>query len=374
MSEHAIDPSSTLPEFTERAELRARIAIYLGAGGDVRILRKTIAQFGSGLAALLSPTLPARLRSEASSTGMARRVDAVLARTEALGGRWVASGFPGFPSALAQSDVVLLCVAGELPVGPMVTLVGSRDAEEYGLWCARALSGAIAGAGGVVVSGGAKGIDSASHDGAVDGGGRTVVVLGQGLGSALASGQGDAYRRWCDHGAVISEYLPDAHGSKQSFPERNRIVAALGVCTVVVQAAIKSGTLITARLARELGRPVFVIPGEVGQAPCAGSNALIESGEGRALTAPSALAAVTGMPSLSGVSFPSRRGRASTGFLAAEADPVAAMHPAVRFLREAGPQTSTSLVAQFGAEWLGVALELELEGVIRRDAEGRYFA
>lgn len=375
MSEHT---NEWIPESVESqpdpAELRARLALYLGAGGDVRILRKTIAQFGSGLAALASPTLPARLRSESSSAGMARRVDSVLARTEDLGGRWVVPGAPGFPRGLAETDVALLCVAGRLPDAPMVTLVGSRDAEVYGLWCARALACAIARAGGVVVSGGAKGIDSACHDGAVDAGGQTVVVLGQGLGSALASGQGEAYRRWAERGAVVSEYLPDAHGSKQSFPERNRIVAALGVATVVVQAAVKSGTLITARSSRELGRPVFAVPGEVGRPSFAGSNAIIASGEGRALTAPAGLAALTGLSGLAGVAFPTRGDRGRPETVSREPDPVAAMHPAVRYLRGAGPQSAATLVAQFGADWLGVALQLELDGVIRRDAEGRYFA
>jgi DNA processing protein len=148
----------------------------------------------------------------------------------------------------------------------------------------------------------------------------------------------------------------------------------LGTATVVVQAAVKSGTLITARLARELGRPVFAIPGEVGRPSFAGSNALIASGEGRALTSPSALGTVTGLSGLSGIAFPTRGDRGGSETIGQEPDPVAAMHPAVRYLRGAGPQSAATLVAQFGADWLGVALQLELEGVIRRDAEGRYLA
>ena len=98
------------------------------------------------------------------------------------------------------------------------------------------------------------------------------------------------------------------------------------------------------------------------------------SGEGRALTAPSSLAAVIGLAGLEGVSFPARARRDAAGPAAGEPDPLAALHPAVRFLRGAGPQSAASLVEQFGADWLGIALQLELEGVIRRDAEGRYLA
>jgi len=375
MIKHPIAPPAahSLP-VDHDTEVRARLALYLGAGGDVRILRRTVANFGSGIGALAASALPARLRSEASSATMPRRVAAVLARTAELGGRWTVPGCAEFPAALIQSDVALLCVAGTLPEGSMVSLVGSRDAEEYGLWCARSLSGAIARAGGVVVSGGALGIDSACHDGALDSGGSTVVVLGQGLASALASGQGDCYRRWAGSGALVTEYLPDAHGSKQSFPERNRIVASLGVCTVVVQAAVKSGTLITARLARELGRPVFAIPGEVGLSACAGSNALLASQDARALHAPAALATVSGLAGLVGSAFPVRGQPDRTSGTRDDAGSMGSVHPAVRFLRHAGPQTAATLVAQFGEEWAGLALQLELDGAIRRDAEGRYLA
>jgi DNA processing protein len=168
-----------------------------------------------------------------------------------------------------------------------VSIVGTRRMTPYGARVARELASACAEVGIVVVSGLAQGIDSASHEGALDAHGRTVAVLGAGIAEYLADARGR--RRRLAHairasGALISEFPPDAPPQKWTFAQRNTTIAALGEITVVVEAPVGSGALITAEEARRLGRPLYVVPGPIGVAASAGANALIATGAAKALT------------------------------------------------------------------------------------------
>jgi DNA processing protein len=168
-----------------------------------------------------------------------------------------------------------------------VSIVGTRRMTPYGARVARELASACAEAGIVVVSGLAQGVDSAAHQGAVDAHGRTVAVLGAGIASYLADARGR--RRRLAHairasGALISEFAPEAPPQKWTFAQRNTTIAALGELTVVVEAPIGSGALITADEARRLGRPLYAVPGPIGVAASAGANALIAAGRAKALT------------------------------------------------------------------------------------------
>src|SRR5204862_6779761 len=151
----------------------------------------------------------------------------------------------------------------------------------------RELASACAEAGRVVVSGLAQGVDSAAHQGALDVGGKTVAVLGAGIESYLGDARGR--RRRLAHairasGALVSEFPPDAPPRKWTFAQRDTTIAALGELTVVVEAPIGSGALITAGEARRPGRPLYAVPAPIGVAASAGANALIASGEAKAVT------------------------------------------------------------------------------------------
>jgi DNA processing protein len=158
-----------------------------------------------------------------------------------------------------------------------VTIVGARRATSYGREIARELGRELAAAGMVVVSGLAFGIDGCAHRGALDAG-RTIAVLGCGPDVAYPSSHRTLWRRICETGLVISEFPPGATPWRWTFPARNRIMAALSGMTVVVEAATRSGSLITTDLAADLGRDLGAVPGPVTSRASAGPNSLLASG------------------------------------------------------------------------------------------------
>lgn len=160
-----------------------------------------------------------------------------------------------------------------------VTIVGARRASAYGLGVAEELARMLGRAGLAVVSGMANGIDSRAHGGALDGGGRTVAVLGGGADVPYPRRQLRLYRRiGAEGGAVVSELPPGTASFRWCFPARNRLMAALSRITVVVEAAERSGSLITATMALELGRDVGAVPGPVNAWLSAGTNQLLADG------------------------------------------------------------------------------------------------
>jgi DNA processing protein len=162
---------------------------------------------------------------------------------------------------------------------PAVAMVGARSCSSYGRSVTRALARDVAGAGVVVVSGMARGIDGEAHRGALDAGGATVAVLGCGIDRDYPAAHAELARRICDSGGlVVSEYEPGVEPAPWRFPARNRIIAGLGRATVVVEARERSGALITADFALEEGRDVLAVPGEITSALSAGTNALLRLG------------------------------------------------------------------------------------------------
>jgi DNA processing protein len=158
-----------------------------------------------------------------------------------------------------------------------VTIVGARRATSYGREVARELGRELAAAGMVVVSGLAFGIDACAHRGAIDVG-RTIAVLGCGPDVAYPASHRSLWRRICEIGLVISEFPPGATPWRWTFPARNRIMAALAGMTVVVEAATRSGSLITTDLAADLGRDLGAVPGPVTSRASAGPNGLLAAG------------------------------------------------------------------------------------------------
>jgi len=174
----------------------------------------------------------------------------------------------------------LLFVRGQVvPADQLaVAIVGTRHATSYGLKQARHLAYLLARSGVTVVSGMARGIDAAAHEGAIDGGGRTVAFLGGGLGEIYPSEHKPLAAAIAADGAVISEYAPRAKPRGGMFPQRNRLIAAMSLATLVVEAPDRSGALITARLAMEQNRDVMALPGPVTSRASRGCNQLIRDG------------------------------------------------------------------------------------------------
>lgn len=170
-------------------------------------------------------------------------------------------------------------VAGNLPAtAEAIAMVGSRNATGYGLSICRRLSRGLAARGITVVSGLALGIDTAAHRGALEGGGKTVAVLGSGLANVYPRKNRRLFEAVCDSGAVISEFDLYAEPEAHHFPKRNRIISGMTLGTVVVEAAKRSGSLITARLAAEQNREVFAVPGSIDSFKSTGTHSLIQQG------------------------------------------------------------------------------------------------
>jgi DNA processing protein len=162
--------------------------------------------------------------------------------------------------------------------GLAVAVIGARDASPQGLIAARDIAGDLARAGVVVVSGLARGVDSAAHRGALEGGGLTIAVLGTGIDVIYPAQNAELTEQIAAHGLLVTEFPPGSPPEDWHFPRRNRIISGLSKAVVVVEAREKSGSLITARLATDQGRDVMAVPGTVVDGINRGANALLRDG------------------------------------------------------------------------------------------------
>ena len=187
-----------------------------------------------------------------------------------------------YPGLLLQTEgaPASLFVTGDPNVlrFPQLAIVGSRNPTVGGEENARAFATALVRSGLVITSGLAQGIDAAAHEAAIAAGGKTVAVMGTGLCRVYPAANRELAHAVADNGALVSEFPLDAPPRREHFPRRNRIIASLSVGTLVVEAAVKSGSLITARLAGENGREVFAIPGSIHSALAKGCHRLIKQG------------------------------------------------------------------------------------------------
>ena len=195
----------------------------------------------------------------------------------------VSRGGTGYPPLLAElhdppDRLYLRGGPASVLAEPSVAVVGARSCSSYGAQVAREISRELAAAGVVVVSGLARGIDGEAHRGALAAGGRTVAVLGCGIDRDYPRAHAHLAGRVAESGAVVSEYPPGVEPSPWRFPARNRIVAGLARATIVVEARERSGALITADFALELGREVFAVPGEITSSLSSGTNDPIRQG------------------------------------------------------------------------------------------------
>ena len=187
-----------------------------------------------------------------------------------------------YPPSLREiyDPPLVLYVKGQLTARDKnaVAMVGSRMTTHYGIEAARKLAYQLAYTGVTVVSGGARGIDTAAHQGALSGKGRTIAVLGTGINLIWPPENADLFERIAANGAVLTQFPFNRPADKQSFPIRNRIVAGMTLGTVVVEAALSSGALITANFATEYGRQIFAVPGRIDSPRSKGCHDLIKKG------------------------------------------------------------------------------------------------
>ena len=213
-----------------------------------------------------------------------KNVDLVseLKRCEEFGCHVVTQEDEEYPELLRQiyDPPIVLYVKGTLTNKDKngVAMVGSRQTTYYGIEIARKLAYQLAYIGVTVVSGGARGIDTAAHQGALSGKGRTICVLGTGINIVFPPENAELFERVAASGAVITQYAFNRKADKQSFAIRNRIVAGMTLGTVVVEANLTSGALITANFATEYGRQIFAVPGRIDSPRSKGCHDLIKKG------------------------------------------------------------------------------------------------
>jgi DNA processing protein len=218
----------------------------------------------------------------ASVARAAERVPAQLAALARIGGRVLAWSDADYPAVLRHipDPPLALMVRGDLPGDDEIAIavVGTRRATSYGRRVAEELARDLAAAGVTVVSGLATGIDAAAHRGALEAGGRTVAVLGTGVDDVYPSWHRELAAAIVGQGALVSEFACGTAPLAFHFPRRNRLISGLTRGTIVVEAAEKSGSLITARYALEQGREVFAVPGPLGPVAHRGPHRLIREG------------------------------------------------------------------------------------------------
>ena len=189
-------------------------------------------------------------------------------------------GSESYPPLLNEiyDPPVGLYLAGELPPGPYLSIVGTRNPTLYGLRFARELAQQLAEIGFCIVSGMARGIDTAAHEGALDVQGKTLAFLGSGIDIVYPPENLSLYRKIIEKGGVVSEFPFGRKADRRTFPMRNRLVAGVSIGIIVIESASSGGSLITAQFAADQGRTVFALPGRVDQPTSAGCHKLIREG------------------------------------------------------------------------------------------------
>jgi len=366
-------PSATLDDH----ELGAWLHLLHSPGVGREAARRLLTRFLSPQAAIAAPVdalrdcvdAPTALALGTPPDGHAERLAATLAWAAAAPGhRVLVLGDADYPQPLLHSPdpPLLLYLQGDaaLLASPCLAVVGSRRPTAQGRDNARRFAQVLAGQGWTIVSGLAAGVDGAAHEGALAAGGRTIAVVGTGLDRVYPPSHRALAHRIAETGLLVSEFCLGTPPLSANFPQRNRIIAGLSRGTLVVEAALRSGSLITARLASESGREVLAIPGSILAPQSAGCHALIRQGAAL-VDSPEQVAEELGP--LQPVPLPVRT---ATGAPTppAEADPVLAAlgHD---------PQTLDTLIDRCGwpAHTLSAhLLTLELDGRVARLPGGLY--
>lgn len=230
----------------------------------------------------MSPALTAKQINRLEQTDI-NSVDEIIYTCENNGWSIIDYDDSRYPIRLKEicNPPCVLYVDGDLPdidSLAVIGIVGTRKASEYAVKVSHIMSRGITECGALVVSGGALGVDTAAHKGALMAGGKTIAVLGCGLGAGYLNENKSLRQVIKNNGALVTEYPPFTKASRTTFPMRNRIISGLSVGVLVVEAGVKSGSLITANFALEQGRDVFAVPASVLSVDFAGTNKLIDDG------------------------------------------------------------------------------------------------
>lgn len=264
----------------EAAERFARLRLARTDKVGPVTFRQLLDRFGTATRAL--DALPDLIRKGGAGHALPgfARIETELAAGDRIGARLLVLGDPEFPEMLAAVDPPppVLWTLGDvsLMTRPCIGIVGARIASAGGQRIARGLAQQLGEAGHVVVSGMARGVDGAAHAGALETG--TVAVLGGGVDDVYPPDNADLYRQIVERGCVVSESPVGARAQAKDFPRRNRIISGLSRGVIVVEAELRSGSLITARLAAEQGREVFAVPGSPLDPRSKGPNELLRQG------------------------------------------------------------------------------------------------
>jgi DNA processing protein len=298
-----LDPDDDPPDLDRPQEQRALVGLSLVSGVGATRLRALLAHFDAPTAVFrASRSALEQVDGIGPQTAEAiltfddrAAVEEEFARAEDLGAELLSPWDERFPSRLREiyDPPGFLWMRGTLPAdaAPMVTVVGTRRCTDYGRAQAHHFAAELARRGFTIVSGLAYGIDAAAHRGALDAGGRTLAVLGSGVGRIYPPKHTSLAERVVENGALLSEYAIDAEPDAPNFPERNRIVSGLSLGALVVESYAEGGALITARLALEQNREVFAVPGAVTKDSSRGTNRLIQRGHAKLVMEPDDLLA-----------------------------------------------------------------------------------
>jgi DNA processing protein len=279
-----------IPKGSKVPSLEELLALQLTGGVGAVTYRKLLRTFGSVQGILAAPpglieevegVGPKRAASLASGQGLAA-AEAEVRRAAELGVALVPYTSDGYPPALKliYDPPLVLYVRGEILAQDALALgvVGARRCSYYGKTQAERFAGELARLGFTIVSGLARGVDTAAHTGALAAGGRTLAVIGRGLAGIYPPDNEDLARRIADgRGAVLSELPLEAPPARENFPRRNRLISGLSLGVIVVEGSRQSGALITAASALEQGREVYALPGKAGDPLAEGPNGLIKN-------------------------------------------------------------------------------------------------
>lgn len=294
------------------------LQLTLTPGLGAATLRKLLGQFGlpenvlAARRAELAPHVPAEALKALDSPAVAAAVAAALAWLESPGHALVALGDPEYPRLLLETPdppAVLYCHGRiDLLNQPALAVVGSRNATSQGTSNAEQFSRSFSESGLTIVSGLAQGIDAAAHRGGLAGPGSTIAVLGTGVDNPYPASNARLAAEIAERGLLVSEFALGTKPLAFNFPKRNRVISGLARGCLVVEAALASGSLITARSAAEQGRDVFAVPGSIHSPLAKGCHALIKTGAKLVESAEDVLSELSGVRPAT--SAPARAARA----------------------------------------------------------------
>ncbi len=310
------------------------------------------------------------------------RLDADMAWLARPGHRLLRCDEADFPPQLevVSQPPVALFVAGDpaFLLGPQIAIVGARSASAQGLATARDFARTLSRAGLIVTSGMADGIDGAAHTAALEAGGKTVAVVGTGPDRVYPRKHRDLAARIVENGVIVSEFPPGTEARPDHFPRRNRLIAGLALGTLVVEAGLQSGSLITARLAAEAGKEVFALPGSIHNPLAKGCHRLIRDGARLVETAAEVIEALAPAALAQGAQLRARLQTAEVPEMAPDSPPSRTQDPDYKALLAALGDVPVSLDELAGRTGLAPAalssmlLLLELDGVVAPAVNGRW--